>query len=118
MNLYDKGTGHTGSKGHTLWRAFWRLVFYWLHRERQLIMLRNTIGMLAEARRADAREYEDMEAALRDLRQQLRSVGALPSVYSANQNSRTVMIVFDRDITPREAGVLLTHLRLMRSKFS
>ncbi len=32
----------------------------WLDRERELVSLRNAVGMMSEARRADAAEYHDM----------------------------------------------------------
>jgi hypothetical protein len=41
----------------------------WIDRERELISLRNAVGMMAEARRSDAAEYQDM----RDLNREMRA---------------------------------------------
>ena len=41
----------------------------WLDRERELVSLRNAVGMMSEARRADAAEWHDM----RDLNRELRA---------------------------------------------
>ncbi|MGL4573979.1 MAG: hypothetical protein ACRCV9_04230 [Burkholderiaceae bacterium] len=40
------------------WPELKRFLLGLFDRERQLMMLRNTVGMMSEARRADAREYE------------------------------------------------------------
>jgi len=41
----------------------------WLDRERELVSLRNAVGMMSEARRADAAEWQDM----RDLNREMRA---------------------------------------------
>lgn len=40
----------------------------WLDRERELVSLRNAVGMMSEARRADAAEWHDMRDMNRELR--------------------------------------------------
>jgi acyl carrier protein phosphodiesterase len=43
--------------------SFWQHLSRWLDRERELICLRNVVGMMSEGRRADAKEYHEMQAA-------------------------------------------------------
>ena len=40
----------------------------WLNRERELVSLRNAVGMIAEARRSDAQEWHDMRNLNREMR--------------------------------------------------
>ena len=49
------------------WWQLWRLLTGWLNRERELVRLRVTCGMMAEARRSDGIEYHDLEEACRRL---------------------------------------------------
>jgi hypothetical protein len=79
MNTYDDGAGTHGSA--RFWTSLRRLLRRWFDRERELVALRNAVGMMSEARRADAREYHDMVDALRRQRAQIetleRQAGAL-----------------------------------------
>lgn len=67
MNTYDNDARrlNTGTFLGNL-RAVLRR---WLDRERELVSLRNAVGMMSEARRADAAEWHDM----RDLNRELRA---------------------------------------------
>lgn len=68
MNTYDTGASTHGKA--PFWTSLRRLIRRWLDRERELVALRNAVGMMAEARRADAREYHEMvDARLRSLTQ-------------------------------------------------
>lgn len=40
----------------------------WLDRERELVSLRNAVGMMSEARRADAEEWHEMRELNREMR--------------------------------------------------
>ncbi len=53
----------------TFWRNLRAVLRRWLDRERELVSLRNAVGMMSEARRADAAEGHDM----RDLNRELRA---------------------------------------------
>lgn len=53
----------------TFWRNLRAVLRRWLDRERELISLRNAVGMMSEARRADAEEWHQM----RDLNRELRA---------------------------------------------
>ena len=66
MKTYDKGASTFG-KNHTL-KSIKGLIKRWLDRERELISLRNAVGMMSEARRADAAEYHEMLDSNRRLR--------------------------------------------------
>ena len=66
MNIYDTDTSrlNVGTFLGNL-RAMLRR---WLDRERELVSLRNAVGMMSEARRADAAEWHDMRALNREMR--------------------------------------------------
>lgn len=66
MRTYDTGAGTHGTNP-TL-RSIKGTLLRWLNRERELISLRNAVGMMSEARKADAAEYDDMVEALRKVR--------------------------------------------------
>lgn len=51
----------------SFWRNLRGVLRRWLDRERELVSLRNALGMMSEARRADAAEWHDM----RDLNREL-----------------------------------------------
>lgn len=71
MNTYDTGASTHGKA--PFWRSLRALFRRWLDRERELVALRNAVGMMSEARRADAREYHEMVDALRRQRAQLEA---------------------------------------------
>lgn len=48
-----------------------RRIGQWFDRERELVTLRNTVGMMSEARRRDAAEYEAMARALATARERI-----------------------------------------------
>lgn len=58
MNTYDTSAGTHGT--NPFWRSLRALVQRWIDRERELVALRNAVGMMAEARRADAAEWHAM----------------------------------------------------------
>lgn len=67
MNTYD--TDARRLNVGTFWRNLRAVLRRWLDRERELISLRNAVGMMSEARRADADEWQQM----RDLNRELRA---------------------------------------------
>ena len=67
MNTYD--TDARRLNVGTYWGNLRAVLRRWLDRERELVSLRNTVGMMSEARRADAAEWHDM----RDLNRELRA---------------------------------------------
>lgn len=69
MKTYDAGARTYGTAGG--WRSIKRIVRRMLDRERELLSLRNAVGMMSEARRADAEEYAAMADALRRARERL-----------------------------------------------
>lgn len=66
MRTYDSGAGTHGS--HPFLKSLRGIISRWLDRERELVSLRNAVGMMSEARRADATEYHAMVASIRELR--------------------------------------------------
>jgi hypothetical protein len=62
IKTYDAGARTHGSS--PTWKSLRDLLRRWIDRERELISLRNAVGMLSEARRADAAEYAQMQEAL------------------------------------------------------
>lgn len=67
MNTYDTDTRRLNVG--TFWGNLRAVLRRWLDRERELVSLRNAVGMMSEARRADAAEWHDM----RDLKRELRA---------------------------------------------
>jgi hypothetical protein len=67
MNTYD--TDARRLNVGTFWRNLRAVLRRWLDRERELVSLRNAVGMMSEARRADADEWHQM----RDLNRELRA---------------------------------------------
>lgn len=63
MNTYD--TDARRLNVGTFWRNLRAVLRRWLDRERELVSLRNAVGMMSEARRADAAEWHDMNRELR-----------------------------------------------------
>lgn len=90
MKTYDTGASTHGSA--PFWRSLRRLVRRWLDRERELIALRNAVGMMAEARRSDAHEYHQMADVIRKQRGQLEmlqgQVGALQARLASEGQKR------------------------------
>ena len=72
MKTYDEGARTHGAA--PFWKSVRAVVRRWLDRERELISLRNAVGMMSEARRGDAAEYRDMVQALSTARQELRAL--------------------------------------------
>lgn len=66
MNTYDTDARRL-SVG-TFWGNLRAVLRRWLDRERELVSLRNAVGMMSEARRADAAEWHDMRDMNRELR--------------------------------------------------
>jgi hypothetical protein len=66
MNTYD--TDNRRVNVGTFWRNLRDVLRRWLDRERELVSLRNAVGMMSEARRADAAEWHDMRELNRELR--------------------------------------------------
>lgn len=69
MKTYDKGAGSLGAAPTR--RSLRQLFKRWIDRERELISLRNAVGMMGEARRADAAEYHAMALTLQSTRERL-----------------------------------------------
>jgi hypothetical protein len=74
MKTYDASAGTHGSRPFlkTVKDAIQRL----FDRERELVSLRNVVGMMSEARRADAYEYHQMADALREARAKIHILEA------------------------------------------
>lgn len=66
MRTYDTGARTHGNAPFL--KSLRGIITRWLDRERELVSLRNAVGMMSEARRADAAEYDAMETANRELR--------------------------------------------------
>jgi hypothetical protein len=63
MNTYD--TDARRLNVGTFWRNLRAVLRRWLDRERELVSLRNAVGMMSEARRGDAAEWHAMAEARR-----------------------------------------------------
>lgn len=66
MKTYDAGARTFGAS--SAWSSLKGIAKRWLDRERELLSLRNAVGMMSEARRADASEYEAMMNGSREAR--------------------------------------------------
>jgi hypothetical protein len=66
MRTYD--TESSRLNVGTFWKNMRAVLRRWLDRERELVSLRNAVGMLSEARRADAAEYHEMRELNREMR--------------------------------------------------
>jgi len=66
MNTYDTDARHLNVG--TFWRNLLAVLRRWLDRERELVSLRNAVGMMSDARRADAAEWHDMRELNREMR--------------------------------------------------
>ena len=66
MNTYDTDTRRQNVG--TFWGNLRAVLRRWLDRERELVSLRNAVGMMSEARRADAAEWHDMREMNREMR--------------------------------------------------
>lgn len=66
MNTYDTKDPHRGRT--SFWHNLREVLRRWLDRERELMSLRNAVGMMSEARRADAAEYHEMVELNREMR--------------------------------------------------
>jgi hypothetical protein len=66
MNTYD--TDARRLNVGTFWNNLRAVLRRWLDRERELVSLRNAVGMMSEARRADAAEWHDMRDMNREMR--------------------------------------------------
>jgi LPS O-antigen subunit length determinant protein (WzzB/FepE family) len=70
MKTYDADNRRL--KSGTFLRNLAAVFRRWIDRERELISLRNAVGMMSEARRNDAAEYHDMAMNLRLMREEMR----------------------------------------------
>lgn len=66
MKTYDTGARSHGTG--PFWKSFRANLRRWIDREREIVCLRNAVGMMAEARRADANEYHEMLELNREMR--------------------------------------------------
>lgn len=66
MRTYD--TENSRLNVGTFWKNLRTVLRRWLDRERELVSLRNAVGMMSEARRADAAEWHDMRDMNREMR--------------------------------------------------
>ena len=66
MNTYD--TDARRLNVGAFWANLRAVLRRWLDRERELVSLRNAVGMMSEARRADAAEWHDMRELNREMR--------------------------------------------------
>lgn len=70
MRTYDTKAGTHGTA--PFWKSLKALLLRWLDREREIVSLRNAVGMMSEARRADAAEYHQMVDLNRGMREDAR----------------------------------------------
>lgn len=70
MKTYDTGAGTHGSR--PFWKSLLSIFVRWIDRERELVSLRNAVGMMAEARRADAAEHNEIVELNREMRDDAR----------------------------------------------
>lgn len=70
MKTYDMKDRHFGRTSFL--KNAREVLRRWLDRERELMALRNAVGMMSEARRADAAEYHDMVELNRSMRDDAR----------------------------------------------
>ena len=80
MKTYDTGARTFGM--YSGWKSLRQIVSRWLDRERELLSLRNAVGMMSEARRNDAAEYDQMYQALRAARADSRRLHWLTEDHS------------------------------------
>lgn len=69
MKTYDDGSGTHGKMFR--WTDFRARIRRWFDREREIVTLRNAVGMMSEARRSDAAEYHEMREGISRLRDEL-----------------------------------------------
>ena len=72
MKTYDTGAATHGTR--PFFQSLKGIVKRFFDRERELISLRNAVGMMSEARRGDAREYHEMREALIGIKSRQASV--------------------------------------------
>jgi hypothetical protein len=70
MRTYDTKARTHGAG--PFWKSLRAVLRRWMDRERELVSLRNAVGMMSEARRADAAEYHDMVELNRSMRDDAR----------------------------------------------
>lgn len=66
MRTYDTEARTHGAG--PFWKSLRAVLRRWMDRERELVSLRNAVGMMSEARRADAAEYHEMRELNREMR--------------------------------------------------
>jgi hypothetical protein len=69
VRTYDTGARSHGSR--PTWKSLKGILRRWIDRERELISLRNAVGMMSEARGLDMEEYDAMSHALRQARDRI-----------------------------------------------
>jgi hypothetical protein len=80
MKTYDAQSRTFGVA--PFWKSLRGVLQRWIDRERELVSLRNAVGMMSEARRADAAEYHQMVEALRSARNDGRRLQWLAADHS------------------------------------
>jgi len=66
MKTYDSGAATHGTRPY--FKSLKGVVVRFFDRERELISLRNAVGMMSEARRRDAKEYDEMREGILQLK--------------------------------------------------
>ncbi|TAK82095.1 MAG: hypothetical protein EPO20_22655 [Betaproteobacteria bacterium] len=76
MSLYDVKKAETDPPRFlsARWRHIRAAIFRWFDRERELIRLRVTFGLISEARRRDAAEYREMHEQCRALNERVKQL--------------------------------------------
>ena len=82
MRTYDTKAGTHGTA--PFWKSLRAVVLRWLDREREIVSLRNAVGMMSEARRADAAEYHELLNANRRLAERARAANELLNEVRSN----------------------------------
>lgn len=88
MKTYDAGAGTHGT--NSAMKSLLQIAARWINRERELISLRNAVGMMSEARRADAYEYDQMCRALRKSQEDSRRLHWLTDDHSSQETREKV----------------------------
>lgn len=82
MRTYDTKAGTHGTA--PFWKSLRALALRWIDREREIVSLRNAVGMMSEARRADAAEYHLMQSANRRITERARAADELLNEVRSN----------------------------------
>ena len=88
MKTYDNGASTHGTR--PFFQSAKGVITRFFNRERELISLRNAVGMMSEARRGDSSEYHEMREALLQMRERnARFLEALTQIAGSSNKTLT-----------------------------